>query len=52
VVDFILALRSALGAFFRSRADLALEILALRQQAAVLKLKRLRPPLTSSDRLF
>jgi hypothetical protein len=52
VVDFILTLRSALGAFFRSRADLALEILALRQQVAVLKRKRQRPPLTPFDRLF
>src|SRR6059058_2982387 len=41
-----------LGAFFRSRVDLALEILALRQQVAVLKRKRPRPPLNASDRLF
>lgn len=40
------------GAFFRSRADLALEILSLRQQVAVLKWKRPRPPLRWSDRLF
>jgi len=40
------------GAFSRSRADLALEILALRQQVAVLKRKRPRPPLRWSDRLF
>jgi putative transposase len=33
-------------------SDLALEILALRQQVAVLKRKRSRPPLNSSDRLF
>ena len=48
----MLALLAGLGAFFRSRADLALEILALRQQVAVLKRKRQRPPLNSSDRLF
>jgi transposase InsO family protein len=43
---------AGLGVFFRSRAYLALEILALRQQLAVLKRKRPRPPLNSSDRLF
>jgi hypothetical protein len=40
------------GAFFRSRADLALEIPALQQQVAVLKRKRPRPPLRGSDRLL
>jgi putative transposase len=34
------------------RADLALEILALPQQVAVLKRKRPRPPLKAHDRLF
>lgn len=38
--------------FFVARADLALEILALRQQVAVLKRKRPRPKLNSMDRLF
>jgi putative transposase len=52
VVDFIMAVWAAVGAFFRSRANLAVEILALRQQVAVLKRKRPRPPLSSSDRLF
>ena len=52
MVDFTLAVRAALGTFFRSRADLALEILAFRQQLAVLKRKRPPPPLSSSDRLF
>ena len=37
---------------FRSRADLALENLALRQQVAVLKQKRPRPSLTGMDRAF
>ena len=52
VVEFILAVWAGLGAFFRSRADLALEILALRQQVAVFKRKRPRPTFSSSDRLF
>ena len=39
-------------ALFRSRADLALENLALRQQVAVLKHQRPRPPLTAMDRAF
>src|SRR5438309_3174028 len=38
--------------FFRSRSDTALEVLALRQQVAVLKRKRPRPVLNSWDRLF
>lgn len=38
--------------FFRARRDTALEILALRQQVAVLKRKRPRPPLNAIDRLF
>jgi hypothetical protein len=52
VIDFILALLAALRALVRSRADLALEILALRQQVAVLKRKVPRPPLKTHDRLF
>ena len=39
-------------AFFRSRHDTALEILALRQQVAVLKRKRSRPCLNHLDRIF
>ena len=38
--------------FCQSRSDTALEILALRQQVAVLKRKRPRPALNSLDRLF
>src|SRR5258707_14895317 len=38
--------------FFQSRGDPALEVLALRQQLAVLKRKRPRPVLSSGDRLF
>src|SRR5215470_16593669 len=37
---------------FRSRCDTALEVLALRQQVAVLKRKRPWPTLNSLDRLF
>jgi transposase InsO family protein len=52
VFDLVLALLAAAPAFFRNRADNALEILALRQQVAVLKRKRPRLPLNSLDRLF
>ena len=51
MVQFFLALTAALSAFFRSRTD-ALEILALRQQLAVLKRKHPRPRLNICDRLF
>lgn len=44
----IRTLRSA----FRSRLSLALENLVLRQQLATLKIRRRRPRLTRSDRLF
>jgi hypothetical protein len=52
MVEFILALLGALRVFFRSRYDTAIEILALRQQVAVLKRKRPRPKLNTFDRLF
>jgi putative transposase len=52
VFQFILAFLSALRVFFRSRSDIALEVLALRQQVAVLQRQRPRPPLNSGDRLF
>jgi putative transposase len=52
VVDSILAFLAAFRVCFRSRSDIALEILALRQQVAVLKRKRPRPILTRLDRLF
>ena len=48
----ILALLAALRVFVRSRSDIALEVLALRQQVAVLKRKRPRPILNRLDRLF
>ena len=40
------------GAFFRSRNDLGLELAALRQQLAVLTRKNPRPKLSRWDRLF
>jgi putative transposase len=52
VLRFIFALLAAIRVFFRSRGDTALEILALRQQVAVLKRKRPRPLLSPWDRLF
>jgi hypothetical protein len=36
----------------RNRIDIAVEVLALRQQVAVLKRKRPKPPLCRLDRLF
>ena len=42
----------ALRAFVRSRLDTSVEVLALRQQIAVLKRQRPRPPLTRFDRFF
>ena len=50
--DLALSFLVAIRAIVRSRADLALEIIALRQQVAVLKRKRPRPPLKAFDRLF
>ena len=52
MVQLFLAVLGALRVFFRCRSDTALEILALRQQVAVLKRQRPRPPLNSGDRLF
>ena len=52
MLESILAFISAFRALFRSRSDVALEVLALRQQVAVLKRKRPRPILNRLDRLF
>ena len=52
MLETVLSLLAAIRVFFRSRSDTALEVLALRQQLAVLKRKRPRPPLNSLDRLF
>ena len=43
---------AAFAVFLRSRLDISLEVLALRQQVAVLKRKRRRPVLSRLDRLF
>ena len=52
MLEFTLSILAAIRVFLRSRSDTALEVLALRQQVAVLKRKRPRPPLNFSDRLF
>jgi len=52
VLDIVLALLSAVTGAFRSRASLVGEILVLRQQLAVLKRRRPRPPLRPIDRAF
>jgi DNA-directed RNA polymerase specialized sigma54-like protein len=52
MLEFILAALAAVRVFLRSRQDTALEILALRQQLAVLKRKRPRHRLNPLDRLF
>ena len=52
LVRVMVLLVQTVRALFRSRADLALENMALRQQVAVLKQKRSRPPLSGTDRAF
>ena len=52
MLDFLLAVLAAVRAFFRSRTNASLEVLALRQQVAVLKRQRPRPTLTRLDRFF
>jgi hypothetical protein len=52
VFQSIPAFISALRVFFRSRSDTALEVLALRQQVAVLKSKRPRPTLNRLRQTF
>jgi hypothetical protein len=52
VLKFLLSILAVIGVFFRSRSDTALEVLALRQQIAVLKRKRPRPRLDGWDRFF
>ena len=52
MLEFILSFIVGIRVFFRSRRDTALEVLALRQQVAVLKRKRPRPKLNRLDRLF
>src|SRR5215471_20427537 len=50
LVESVLSCLAALRVFFQTRSDTAIEILALRQQLAVLKRKRLRPQLDRLDR--
>src|SRR5437899_3870722 len=52
MLEFLFSVLAALRVFFRSRSDTALEVLALRQQVAVLKRKRPRPKLNCLYRLF
>jgi hypothetical protein len=52
VIDIPGAILAAFAVYFRSRLDLSLAMLALRQQIAVLKRKRRRPVLNRLDRLF
>jgi hypothetical protein len=52
VLPFVLALIAATRVFFQTRTEIAVEVLALRQQVAVLKRRRPRPSLRPLDRLF
>jgi len=52
VPELILTLLAVVRVYFRSRCNTAIEILALRQQVAVLKRKRRRPKLNFWDRLY
>lgn len=52
MLPFVLSLIAAARVFFQSRANIAVEVRALRQQVAVLKRRRPRPPLRPLDRRF
>src|ERR1700682_1023668 len=52
MLEFLFSVLAALRVFVRTRSDTALEVLALRQQVAVLKRQRPRPTLTRLDRFF
>jgi putative transposase len=52
MIQFLFGLLTLLNSFFRSRYNLSLEILALRQQLGVLKRKNSRPRLRMQDRMF
>ena len=52
MIPFFIGFLTCLSAFFRSRCNLGLEILALRQQLGVLKRKNPRPRLRTQDRIF
>jgi putative transposase len=52
MIHFLFGLLTLLTSFFRSRYNLSLEILALRQQLGVLKRKNSRTRLRMQDRVF
>ena len=52
MIKLLLGILTCLSAFFRSRYNLSLEIIALRQQLGVLHRKQPRPHLHAWDRLF
>ena len=52
MIPFLTSFLTCPSAFFRSRYNLSLEILALRQQLGVLKRKHPRPRLRVGDRMF
>ncbi len=52
MLEFLFSVLAALRVFVCSRSDTALEVLALRQQVAVLKRQRPRPTVTHLDRFF
>ena len=52
MIPLLMSFLTCLSVFFRSRYNLSLEILALRQQLGVLKRKHTRPQLRARDRMF
>jgi hypothetical protein len=52
MIKLLLGILTCLSVFFRSRHNLGLEILALRQQLGVLHRKHPRPHLRAWDRVF
>ena len=52
MLGLILSILAAIRVSFRGRTAAAVEVLALRQQLAVMKWKRPRPPLKRLGRLF
>ena len=52
MISFLFGLPACFSAFFRSRYNLSLEIIALRQQLGVFKRKNPRPHLQIRDRMF
>jgi hypothetical protein len=52
MLEFLFSVLAALHVFVQSRSDTALEVLALRQQVAVLKRQPPRPTVTRLDPFF